>query len=270
MKSTVDQAPPLGKALVTTEQASKWNWSGRRGNDALANGVEAWVFALRGDFRGVDFMKPEHFRTHDLVIVNLDYARIDQFDRLVPAKSDRSAIVVGLFEGELAGLSAYWRTWSRVADRCDLIIAINRFGVSTLESLTSTPVSYVGIPYPVDGIRQFVVPIEDRRREILLCADLLIRSPLDYLAARPLGLPMYGHVNSFHRRWREVFRHRSIDKQVYMKRAQKRYNDPALTILPQALIQEFFPRVARSLLWMNLETRYTWGRYVIDAAVLGV
>lgn len=269
-QSPQDDPPPFGRALVSTNQRTSWHSRDRPRDAAFVNGVEAWVYAMRGEFRGVHQLTRATFREFDLVMVNLDFMCIDQLDRVVPPKSERSATVVALFEGELAWLRTYWPEWRRVADRCDLVIAINRYGVSTLEELTSTPVSYIGIPYPVDGVRGYSVPIEQRTREILLCAHLLERTPLDYLAAHTLGIPMYGHVNSFKRTIPNMLRHRSLDGRMYIKRARGLYNDAALTVAPQVSLNDFLARGARSLLWMNLETRYTWGRYVIDAAALGI
>jgi hypothetical protein len=234
------------------------------------NGVEAWVFALRADYINGSELRAADLDLHDLVILNLNFDRLSHYLRVLGESGmKRRARIVGLYEGDLAMLHDRWKEWSRVADRCDLIIAINGHGVSLLRSLTSAPVGFVGIPYPVDGIAAYRAPIAERRREIHLCAPPLAR-PLDYLAVRDLRLPMYAYERSFSRRVSELVEHRSLDKLHYVRRAGKLYDDPLLTIHPITHLPGFFEHASRSLLWVNLDTRYTWGRYVLDAAALAM
>jgi len=246
-----------------------WRWSDRAHEEASTNGVEAWVYALRGEYKMWRELRREDFSGYDLIILNMNPAALGHYKRLLDDGAGRRAKVVGLYEGDLSLLHERWRTWGEVADRCDMVIAINRHGIGLLGELTSTPVRYIGIPYPVDGVRAYHVPVEERRREVFLCAFLLAR-PLDYLAARPLNIPMYGYEDTFSRRPRELARHRTFDKLRYVRRAADLYGDPALTVLPKTNLVAFFERASQSLLWMNLDTRYTWGRYVIDAAALGI
>lgn len=233
------------------------------------NGVEAWVFALRGEYRYGGNLAASDFDSYDLIILNLNIEILPHYRRLLRNAVSRRATVIGLYEGDLGRLHSIWKEWSSVADLTDLIVAIHPQGVSMLGSLTSTPVHHIGIPYPVDGVREQSVDRSARTREIFLCARPLDR-PLDYLAARPLDLPMYAYETTFSRRPRELLRHRSLDKAHYTRQAADRYADPGLTVLPHTHLFGYFERVARSLLWMNLDPRRTWARYIIDAASLGV
>jgi hypothetical protein len=267
-----DDPSPQGatvQAIVAGGSPGAWNWKQLAHDAATMNGIEAWVFALQGDYkRGTDLM-PDDLDRYDLAVVNMNFGYLPHYRQALATGRQRRAKLVGLFEGDLAQLEKQWKEWGEVADCCDLIISINDFGTSFLQALTSTPVSYIGIPFPVDGIRSLTVPIEERHREIFLCASPLTRSN-DYVAAQRLGLPMLAYEKSFSRRWREVMQHRSLDKMRYIKRARDHYNNPRLTILARTHLRGYLERVARSLIWMDLDTRYTWGRFVLDAAALGI
>ncbi|MDB5033370.1 MAG: hypothetical protein JWQ98_611 [Chlorobi bacterium] len=257
------------KVLVCGGNRGRWHWKDRAHEEPITNGIEAWVFALRGEYlQGIE-LRAEDLDRYDLIVLNLNFGYLPHYRRVLGAAPSRRARLVGLYEGDLAELHDGWKEWRDVADRCDLIIAINGHGVSALEALTKTPVSFIGIPYPVDGTRAFSVPVAGRSREIFLCAPLL-RRPLDYIAAETLGLPMYAFEKTFSRRLPELLEHRSFDKRRYVNRAERRYDNPALSILPNTHLKGFFDRAARSILWMNLDTRYTWGRYVLDAAALAM
>lgn len=255
-------------ALVVGGNRQPWKWSDRPDDVGVVSGVEAWVFALRGSYLWGGALCAKHLENHRLIILNLNPEHLDRYDRLLRAVRERGK-VVGLCEGGLAELAANWRMWSRVADQCDLVIAINAHGLSYLRSLTSTSVEHIGIPYPVDGVRLYATPIEARRSEILLCAPLLAR-PLDYLAARELGVRMIGYERTFPLRIRDVTRHRTLDRNTYVRRAQELYNDPMLDVLAQTTPQRYLERGARARIWMNIDPRYTWGRNVLDGAALGV
>lgn len=257
------------RSLVCGGHPGAWHWSDRADEEGLSNGVEAWVYTLRGEYRQWSLLRAEDLASYDLLILNTNPEALPSYRRLLGGTPNRKAKIVGLYEGELAMMHDSWKQWKEVADMCDMVIGINAHGIGLLQSITSVPVYYVGIPYPVDGMRKYHVPLENRRREIFLCAFLLARS-LNYLAARQVGLPMVGYERTFPRRIRELIRHRSIDKFRYVSRARELYNDPLLTVLPEDNLRGFFERASQSLIWMNLDTRYTWGRYVLDAAAMGV
>lgn len=246
-----------------------WHWSQRANEEESCNGVEAWVYALRGEYRHWSLLRAEDLSGCDLIILNMNQEALPHYRGVLGAAANRTAKIVGLYEGELALMHDSWKQWKEVADMCDIVIGINAHGIGFLQSITSVPVHYVGIPYPADGVRKYHIPPENRRREIFLCAFLLAR-PLNYLAARQMGLPMVGYERTFFRRIRELIRHRSLDKLRYVRRAQELYNDSLLTVLPEENLQGFFRRASQSLIWMNLDPRYTWGRYVLDAAALGI
>lgn len=260
---------PWRSTLLTGGNRGSWSWSERAHEEEVMNGVEAWVFALRGDYKAWTMLEDADLDRYDLIILNMNFEALGHYERLIASRRERRAKLVGLYEGGLAMLHKRWREWGRVADCCDLVIAINEHGVSFLQSITSAPVRYVGIPYPVDGVARHRVPIEERSGEIFLCAPPLDR-PLDYLASRSLGLPMFAYEETFSRRPRELVKHRSLDKMRYLRRAAGIYNDPSLALLPRTNLLRYFERVSRSRLWMNLDPRYTWARYILDAAALAM
>lgn len=256
------------RALIVGGNRQSWKWSDRQDDADVVNGIEAWVYALRGEYVWGGRLRQEHLSQFDIIILNLNPEFLARFDQLLQSDLPRGR-VIGLYEGGLADLDSRWRLWSRVADRCDLVIAINGHGLSYLRSLTTTPVEHIGIPYPVGGVRRYRTSIEQRRPEILLCSPLLSR-PLDYLAARPLGLVMIGYEKTFARRLHEIRRHRTLDRRIYTRRAEDLYADPKLHVLEETTPQRYLRRGGMARIWMNLDPRYTWGRMVLDGAALGV
>ncbi len=256
------------RALVVGGNRQAWKLSDRPGDADVVSGIESWVYALKGEYMWGGRLRSEHLARFDTIILNLNPELLLRYERLLQVSGARGR-VIGLYEGGLADLHSQWRRWSRVADRCDLVVAINGHGLSFLRSLTTTRVEHVGIPYPVEGVRRYRTPVEERQTEIHLCSPLLSR-PLDYLAARPLGVAMIGYEKTFARRVHEIRRHRSLDPGLYTTRAKEVYDDPLLEVLMETTPQRYLERAGRARVWMNLDTRYTWGRNVLDGAALGV
>ena len=259
----------LPKTLVCANNSGSWRWVDRAKEENTMNGIESWVYALRGRYKHASMLQAKDVQENDLVILNLDYPLLTHYHSVLSQDSVRRAKVIGLYEGSLDRVNPYRMVWSQVADSCDLVVAINGYGLDYLRSLTSTRVELIGLPYPVDGMRELAVPLEQRKQSLLLCGWLLERST-DYVAVKDIGLPMVGYERAFKRTLRRAIQHRTTDRKRWVLRAEEVYGDDNLSIYMQTGLKEYFMLARSLLLWVNLDSRYTWARYVIDAAALGI
>jgi hypothetical protein len=142
--------------------------------------------------------------------------------------------------------------------------------------LTKSKVEYIGIPYPVEGVKKFITPIEKRNKRVFLCAQLLRRWN-DYLAAKEIGIACYGYET---RITRDVKRLLSgfintgsftWDREANIKKAKAFYHESSLDVREFTKnFEKYFTENSDSFFWMNLDSRYTWGRFVLDAAALRI
>lgn len=269
MQENSTQPGGLPKTLVCANNSGSWNWLDRAGDEKTMNGIESWVYAFRGRYKHASMLAPKDLEENDLVILNLDYPLLAHYSSVLEKCGDARARVVGLFEASLDRVHPFRTQWSQVADQCDLVVAINEFGLDYLSGMTSSPVALVGLPYPVDGMRELAIPKDERERALLLCGWLLDRST-DYDAVKGLGLPVVGYERTFKRTFRRALQRRAADRNRWVVRAREVYNDPGLEVRLQTGLAEYFRYVRKLFVWVNLDARYTWARYVLDAAALGI
>jgi hypothetical protein len=264
------------KVLVLSGESGRWTASDRKRDADVMNGVEAWVFAFDGDYIHSAEATVEDISRYDIVIANLnpEAEMIANVEKLSAARP-KSVKWVTLMEG--SGLDyIYPRPQVReIFDNSDLVNCINVHSLELLRRMTKTRVEYIGIPYPVDGIAKLAVPFDKRRREALITPFLLKRWN-DFFVARELGIEYYGFEKTIRRTFKNVVTdffkkgERDFEKTRFLKRAAKLFNDKSLEILPERGLREFLSYNAGALLWINLDERYTWGRYVLDAAALKI
>ena len=63
---------------------------------------------------------------------------------------------------------------------------------------------------------------------------------------------------------------KTLDKQYFIQKTKAIYQDPKLTIRREGALAEYFNDNKDAYAWLNLDYRYTWGRYVLDAAALQI
>ncbi|MES2764643.1 MAG: hypothetical protein V4642_02150 [Bacteroidota bacterium] len=264
------------KVLVLGGNIGRWKAAERLHEKDVTNGVESWVYAFSADYiRGAE-VTLEEINQYDIVIANANSDKQTR-ENLQKFSAERASTVrwVTLIEGSGSDYITPHIDFRQIFDNSDLINCINIHSLDLLRLMTKTRVEYIGIPYPVDGISQFTIPFEKRRRESYITPFLLKRWN-DYFVARELGIPYYGFEKTIRRTLKTVatdfLKHHEtdFDKKRELKKAAKLYNDPSLQILPSSGLKEFFLRNAGAFLWLNLDDRYTWGRFVIDAAALKI
>jgi hypothetical protein len=262
------------RVLVSGSRAGRWSAEGRTVDETLCTSVESWVYAFNGDYVGQRAIAKEDVRHHDIVIMNMNRP----LQPLVSLALDRPSSTkwVSLVEGSADDYLRPQRDLKALLDVSDLVNVINRHSLPVFRSLTRSRVEYVGVPYPVDGVKKFMVPVEARNRRIFVCTPLLTRWN-DYLAAREIGLPYYGteKLRMIGPRRRSflpgLIRRPSAfwKSQERIREARALYEDDSLEIMPFTEdMTKYLTQNAGSYLWVDLDSRYTWARYVLDAAAL--
>jgi hypothetical protein len=283
----------LPRVAVLSAPKERWRAQDFPESAATMNGVEAWVYAFGGDFIGYDLVTKHDLAQYDLIIANSNTTYIP---RLIELAEQRSAHTrwVTLIEGDAGDYLKPLPAVQRIFEVSDLVNCINQPSLPLFQALGAgkrARVEYVGIPYPIEGVRRFAVAPEQRFDEacknIFLCPFLLNRWN-EWLVARQIAeecaeecagtngemdVRYYGYVRPLSRKisnWRELWQERSLDKRRNARRVERLYNDARLEVRFASGLEEFFALNSQAVLWLNLDDRHTWGRYVLDAATLGI
>lgn len=269
MKSSPSYVP---RVCVLSGNPGRWS-AAQQSADHIENGVEAWVFAFKCDYIGHNTFTDADLKSYDIIIGNGN----NPLKRLLRWASKRPASVkwVMQIEGNADSYIAPHPLFSELCNASNVVNCINEHSLPYFATLTTTPVRPIGIPYPIDEVKRFIVPYADRKRRTLICPMLLQRRT-DYEAARRMGIDYYGYEFHYTRKGREIMRRLwnhepiSFDKKRNYKIAEALYNDPALTIRKQDNMLGYYQNNSDAMLWVNLDNRFTWARYVLDAAALQI
>jgi hypothetical protein len=287
------QTAPTPSALrvaILSAPRQRWHTRDHPESALTVNGVEAWAYAFAGEYIGYDLVTKRDLQDFDLVIANSNTTYIPRLVELAAVRPAHTRWVT-LIEG---GASEYLKPMpsiQAVFEVSDVVNCINEPSLELFRALgrgKPAKVEYIGIPYPVEGVRRHAIPPEQRfdgvRKELMICPVLLNRCN-DWLLAQAIAeqasgahdIHYYGFQAPLARKfpnWRDILRalasEGSVHRSVYLKRAAKLYNDSRLTIRASTSLEIFFEKNAHGFLWLNLEDRYTWARYVLDAATLGI
>lgn len=269
------QYPRVGIFGGSVWHKPRWTYAERSQEDKnTANGVDALAFAFNGEFIDYPEVQLSDLKRFDIIFGNANRVPRSYLKKQQFLLDNRPSSVkwISIIEGDANEYLAPDPEYKKVLDSADLVNVINSHSVPFFRRLTTTPITTIGLPYPIEGASSYFTPYEKRRREICLCPILLKRSN-DVLAARDMGLPYYGFSQVMLRRLNRVVSNWKnfgsiTDKNITKKNTEKTYNDPDLTIYLEKSISEYFRFNGAAYMWMNLDNRYTWGRYVLDAAAL--
>jgi hypothetical protein len=259
------------RLLLLGGSRGSWSAKDRQGEAATMNGIEAWVYAFNGDYAEGPAAKQDQLKGYDIIIANTN----NPHDHLLRLAQNRSANTkwVTLIEGDALDYLKPQPYIRELMECSDLVGCINKYSEAFFKSFTSTRAQYIGIPYPAEGIRSLATPFEKRRKEIFL-APMMLSRWTEYFCAKDNGIPLYGYERRLTRQRRTILKtlrkHRSMDPWHFHKKARMLYHEPEFTIYRDEPLPEFFRRNGGAYLWLNLDERYTWGRYVLDAAALQI
>src|SRR6476646_10516385 len=86
--------PP--SSLILGGSRASWNWKEREGDEATMNGIEAWAFALRGNYKPGIELEAKDFEEYDLIVVNLNFGFLPHYQRLLSMTRTHRARIIGL------------------------------------------------------------------------------------------------------------------------------------------------------------------------------
>jgi hypothetical protein len=260
------------RVLVLGGNRKAWHAQDRLHESATMSGIEAWVYAFGGDYMHGKAATERDIARYDIVFGNTN---LDALENLVRLAESRPSSVqwVSLIEGSATDYLLPRSTIVTLLDAGDLVNVINKYSTELFASMTKTKVEYIGIPYPAREIRQLATSVEARRKEIFLCPFLTNRWS-EVFVARRLGLPYYGLERRLTRRLNRltdtIRKYGTADPHYLQKKAKAIYGEPSLDIRQEMPLGEYLRMVGESYMWLNFDERYTWGRYILDAAALGV
>lgn len=254
------------KSVVFSLNPGRWNYQDSDAPFQNTNGVEAWVYALRGDYRG-----PGHQETkgYELIVANLNPELISTYQRLQDTKTSNTKWVT-LIEGAGEDYLDDVEGIRSVLDRSDLVAVINRHTLPFFSMLTKSPCILTGVPYPVDYMRSQRLNFQDRRREIFLCPRKH-RVPTA-LVAKSIGLPVCIYGPKLSRKvsnLKTFLREGSISKGHYLDKLSQELAPLPVRAEFESGLEAFFHDVRGCKYWVNLDPRFTWARFVLDGAALG-
>lgn len=260
------------KVLLLHGNRGRWSARDRPEQALWENSCEAWIFAFNGDFINSSEATLSDIQGYDIIIANTDPSALKHLLELSDARPSSTKWVT-LLEGDSLEYIKPRPYIRDLLDNSDLVNCINKYTLSFFKKLTTAKVEYLGFPYPAESIRALSTPISRRRKEIFL-APMLLGRWLEYFCLKDAGLPLYGYERKLSRKLRTVFKHlrnhRSLDPDYFHNKVRSYYNDPSLKIMRETPLADFFRHNGGAFLWFNLDPRYTWGRYILDAAALQV
>jgi hypothetical protein len=250
----------------------KWNTITRPMEKTLLTGIESWVYAFKGIYQPIIKTKLNDLNNYDIIIGNSNLGV--ELSKSIFLSENRPENVkwITLMEGSACDYQFPNPKILKLFESSDLVNCININSISFFKNLTKTKVEYIGMPYPVDLISKYRIPIEKRRKEILICS-IASKRINDVLAAKRIGLPYICSELEISRKPKNIIKfikNKSMQKDILMQKAILYHNDKCMSIRGLLPISEHFKKNNSSYLWLNLDTRYTWGRYVLDAAVLQI
>jgi hypothetical protein len=282
------------RVLVLGPTRAGWSANGKSLEETRQNAIESWTYVFDGAYRYIREITPELIQNYDIVIVNSKLYGEDNTNlltKLAAISENRHANLkwVTSIEGPAEDYTKPDALMKRLLDSSDLVNCINKHSLSLIRSITTAKVEFIGFPYPVENISKLAVQINERTREVFICPSLLARWN-DYFVAKELGLPVTGWEFRSNRKLRllipEFKKYKSVLRNAksklmkslsnlvnpnkYIELVNKYYAGDRLAIKSNMHLNSFYETYNKYFLWLNLDDRYTWGRYVLDAAALQI
>jgi hypothetical protein len=233
-----------------------------------SNGVENWAATLQSDWHELRHLTTAKVARYDLVLANLNSADVPGLCQLAESRTAHQKWV-SLIEGDACDYLEPTNAMSRLLNASDLVITINERTVRYFQSITPTKCANIGIPYPVDYVKSLASPIGERVPGAFVCPRSN-RKP-SIAVAEALGLPVRVYIKHLSRQLKNVpamLKHRSTAKDLFAQLYAK--TAPSHVSLVERSQTEFWRVEGNTLLWVDLDPRFTWARFVIDAACLAV
>lgn len=234
------------------------------------NSVNIWATIMGGEvccgplFNLVDNGQAyDYFDQFDLVMVAL---RKEIIEAGIKVKQRTKAKVVVFLDGEVDQFTTHTprvlqARMVELLNMADAVAVLHDESIPFFKALTYRPVDLVGLPFPLDRVRQLCPPVR-KREEIELGSSIRFsfirnRNALVNLAAlSEIGMP--GVIDMLDPVEREYLQ--SIRAYVPLPQIKFRENNRGW--------DHYITQANYSLLGLHLDYRYTWGRFPIECAAV--
>jgi hypothetical protein len=264
------------KVVLLGGNREPWSAHQRPHEEKYMNGIEAWVYAFGGDYRCAKFFTEKEMHEYDIIIADSHY--ISRLASLCMHRKSHTKWVT-MIEGNASDYLIPNPDLQKLLNASDLVNTINTHTTGFFRNLTTAPVEFIGIPHPWKNLQELQIPIEQRRKAIFCCGHLRKRCN-DVLAAQGLGAELYGYELRHSRKIKKLFQEFINTGKIHLNTSY--YKDLAISLYSRMQLKNtvqvrygtylelFFKENADALLWMNLDERFTWARYILDGAALGI
>ena len=260
------------RVLVLGGDPGKRDYSAPTAEHRLTTTVDAWAVALKANWLGSNaaMPTPAELAQYDLVIADLNPHLLPKYLGLIANRPSKLRWVT-LIEGGGEDYLDITTMLQAILDGSDLVATINRRTTGYFSALTRAPVAWIGIPFPQHEVSAFYTEVEVRREEVLICPRKSRQPSL--AVAEALGLPMRAYFPKVSRTlsnlpvfWRYRYFARDLRSHFWQSEATK---TPRLGFIERSTA-DFYREAAGCRIWINLDPRTTWARFVLDAAALRI
>lgn len=260
---------PRLRTLVVSLYEERWRYDDKPYR--LTDCTEGWAYALKGEFYGSKTIPPAtELAKYDLIVGNLDKALISQYARVIERRPAHQKWV-SLIEGCGTDFLHPSSDLLYVLNASDLVATINTHTTGYLRSLSKTRTEWVGVPFPIEEIRAFATPVAQRRNEVLICPRKTYHPSV--MVAHGLGLPTTLFLSKVSRQFRNIplfWKHRRYNTDLNLYLWEREPSPVKHNARLEVKLQEIWKIAGEYRLWIDLDPRYTWARWVLEAAALGV
>ncbi len=254
------------RTIVISVIGEWWNYDDQP--HRITDCTEGWAYALKGRFHGAKLPPLEELWSYDLIMANLDVALIPRFAEII---ENRPAEVKWVSTIEGCGTDYYNPSPDllKVMNASDLVATINRHTTGYLRSLSPTRTEWIGIPFPAEEVAAFATPPEQRRDEALICPRRNYNPSI--MVAHALGLPISTYLGKVSRKPRNLplfWKHRYFGADLNLRQWEQAPSPvPRISRIERGLTATW-QEAGGCKIWINLDPRYTWGRWVLEAAAM--
>jgi hypothetical protein len=258
------------RTLVIGGDPGHWSYRSVPEFHRLTNGVAGWVTALQADYVGPRTPARHVLAGYDLIIANLNAHHIPHYVALAESRPPGQRWV-SLVEGCACDYLDPSTALLRVLNASDLVAVINADTTAYFRLLCRARVEWIGVPYPVHDVGALATPWESRRDEILVCPRHS-RSP-SLLVAEALSLPVRAYFPRVAHTTRNLglfLRHGYSGVDLWARAWQQEAKGAPRIGQVERGLTDFWREAGACRVWIDLDPRFTWARFVLDAAALGV
>lgn len=261
--------PPF-RVLMVDSRKESWSASDANPPHLNSTSVEQWVHLLNGSHIGGDTTPSFNPAQFDLVIANLNKQHWPTFARMIKNRTGQTKWLA-LVEWDISMYGEPTSDLLTILRGCDVVGTINRHTTDYFNWLSEGRAHWVGVPYPVERIGKYRVPLSARNGKVL-CT---MRDPQGYSLAAicssgsqgVVPVPAVGRSLS---NWREFAAAGQVRKDVRVAKAQSIYDESGLDFVLAKNDEAWYEFAAQFSAWVNLDPRFTWARSVLDAAALEI